>query len=130
VFRLITGVDDKLLRDTFESDGFEDSELLLLLLNDGTKSLYLDNLGPLEDCPSLLAQVVAKAPNLELLSINIDKNRDIDMVQGSTKISILESIKDLKNLKHLDLRYYMCLDNDDMILVTDNLKNLVSLKVI
>jgi len=131
VDHLITNANNESLMDSLLSEVFEDLKLLLLelMLNDQTKSLYLDNLGPLEDCPSFFAQVLAKAPNLEMLALSYN-NQCYEKAEGFAKTSILNSIKDLKNLTHLDLRMYMSLDNDDLILVTSNLKNLVSLKVI
>jgi len=81
----------------------------------------------LKDFPSFLAQVVEKAPNLELFSFDLYEKTH---VTSKRRISILNEIVQMKSLKHLDFIGYFPLDNDDLIVVANNLRNLVCLKVI
>jgi len=102
----------------------------LLLLNAQTKSLILDirDIGDLEQCASFLAKVVSKAPNLELLQLIVENLFADD--PSFIKTSIFNAIVGFKNLNHLDLGYAFGLNNDDLMLVTDNFPNLVSLNVL
>jgi len=124
--------------ELYQSDLFQwdHREFLLLLLHSEAKKLVLDSfetgvLDCTEHLSAFLSQVVSKAPNLQILSFGF-KNRpgiEKELLPDVTKTSILKSIVKLSNLKNLNLSLFLELDNEDLILVTKNLKNLVRLEV-
>jgi len=124
-----------LLKHLTSSESLFDWQTLLLLLNTETKSLDLDKCEIISTfihfCDGLTHKVAAAAPNLEFFSLSDEiEPRYENLLQRYNKSFFLNSIVMLKNLKHLSLYGYLGLDNEDLQLVTKNLKNLVSLKVI
>jgi len=115
-------------------------EFLLLLINAQTKKLVLEGChnfdrhyeihGNGQEFASFVAQAVSRAPNLEHLSLdeNFECN-NIDLFSNDIKTSIISSIVELKELQYLSLYGYFGLDNEELMLLTKNLKNLVCLKV-
>jgi len=110
-------------------------EFLYLLLNTESKILDLEkwklcaNRDNIKEVALFLEQLVLKAPNLEHLSF---RNTAVCVNDGNvwTKRHLLKTLNQLKNLQHLSLYGFYKLDEDDLKLVTENLTNLVCLKVV
>jgi len=127
------------LTPSYHSFIWAQREFLLLLLNTDTKVLNLDNLwingikntDCHEEFPVFFARLVSKAPNLVHLSFSFNGwPPDFDPLfsPGLTNF-ILDSLVELKDLQYLNLARYIGLNNDTLMLVAKNLKNLVCLKV-
>jgi len=112
-------------------------KFLLVLLNTQTKSFDLDRCEIHcaqtfhHESTSFLTQLVATAPNLELLAftgLNFPLVGSF-LAPNDIKTSNLSIIGQLKNLQQLYLSGNYLLNNEDFMLVTKDLKNLVKLRV-
>jgi len=110
-------------------------EFLYLLLNAETKILDLENWKLCvvyenhQQVAAFFEQLVLKAPNLEYLSFNSNVVR-VEVADFDTRVELLQQLGNLKSLQHLSLNGAFELTDDELIVLTKNLKNLVCFKVI